>query len=126
MFNPVDFHALSKEILTHATTYEEALRRTQISRCYYAAHLVAREKVRRYYPSLLMDLKRLGDEHFLVREKLAASVIHWGISSMLLGLNQRRAKADYNLNAVVTKAEAEKAIEESEAIIAQVANIKSL
>jgi hypothetical protein len=125
MFDPLDFLKLCKEISSYSTIREEALRRTQIGRSYYASHLIAREKVRRYYPYLLKNLRKRGEEHSVVRDKLKACG-HGNISDKLYSLSRYRGTADYDLTQPVGTSSLTKAIRLSEDIVSLVQQIRSL
>ena len=66
MFDPLDFLSLARTLSSQAN--DEKIARTCIGRAYYAAHLSAREKIRRHFPIELQNLARPGDEHKFVRE----------------------------------------------------------
>ena len=123
-FDPEHFLGLCKELASMQTAFTEASCRSVISRSYYSAHLYAREVLRRYFPTRLCKtgMDRLGQEHGIVVDCLAESG-HYHISAKLDGLRIKRAKADYDLNAVWdsdVKKEANKAIELSNFIIEQI------
>lgn len=94
MFNPEDFLTCAKNLSSQAN--DEKIARTCIGRAYFAAHLIAREKIRRYFPNELQNLKRKGDEHRFVRDKLVERK-HPDIKNKLVELAKKRGRADYNL-----------------------------
>jgi len=100
-FNPEHYLALCRQLSSTETAFEEANYRCIISRSYYSAHLFAREVMRRYFPYELSKtgMERLGVEHELV-PKLLTQKGHFQISSKLDALRKKRAKADYDLDAV--------------------------
>lgn len=96
MFNPQNFLALATTLSSQVSN-DENISRTCVGRAYYAAHLSARERIRRYYPVELQHLSRPGDEHWFVRDKLTERR-HGNIAGKLLDLSRWRARADYDLS----------------------------
>jgi len=107
MFNPEDFLLFAKNLIGQAS--DEKTARTCIGRTYYAAHLTAREKIRRYFPTELQKLERKGDEHKFVRDRLIDRN-HADISNKLIGLARKRNRADYNLANYQSLAEQQKEV----------------
>jgi len=122
-FNPSDFLDLAKQIVDFPTNYDEALARSIIGRAYFAAHLSARKKMRRRYPTRFKRLRRRGDEHKVVREILT-EISYYYVASKLEKLNIDRSKADYDMRVYLdleeAKRKAKKAIDLSEYVIQQI------
>jgi hypothetical protein len=95
MFDPLEFIALAKTLSSQVN--DEKVARTCVGRAYYAAHLKARETIRRYFPHELQSLARGADEHRFVRERLIDRR-HGTIASKLLELSRKRGRADYDLS----------------------------
>ena len=123
MFNPEGFLNVCNHAITNEGCQSEEFYRTVIGRAYYAAFLVAREK-----------LISLGD---LKENELKKRSIHWlvinkyglrresTIKSQLTSLKKERQKADYNLENTINFIKARNCLELSNRIIDKVNRIES-
>jgi hypothetical protein len=124
MFDPQDFLTLARGLEGQAS--DEKTARVCIGRAYFAAHLLARERIRRYYPRELLTLRPRGLEHQFVRDKLIDRG-HTTIATKLDGLSKKRGRADYDLSNYATDTEKQnevhKAIKLSMNIISLLGNV---
>jgi hypothetical protein len=107
MFDPQEFLVLAQNLASQAT--DEKIARACIGRAYFAAHLCARERIRRFYPRGLLALRPKGIEHQFVRDKLVEKG-HPNIATKLDGLAKKRGRADYELNNYSSDAEKRKEV----------------
>jgi hypothetical protein len=93
MFDPSEFRIAAQRLATNANN--EALIRICIGRAYYAAHLLAREKVRPHCTQF-EPYGGCDDEHSIVEDTLYY-LNHKDIANNLNSLHDLRKRADYNL-----------------------------
>ena len=118
MFDWRDFIAFAQELIAgHNTTYNEALYRTVISRCYYGIF----KQVEDFLDSLNVSLpnmdsrgRKLGSHEkriYFLQDHDNSEVRRFG--DKLNNLKRQRKKADYRANECINHSQAEKAIQEA-------------
>lgn len=99
MFNPKEYLIFANDIINDDNYNEQARYRSSISRAYYAAFLVARDKLKVKYPESFKDKDEDNENiHKKIIEFLRNRTMYPHIGDMLFNLRRRRNKADYNMN----------------------------
>jgi hypothetical protein len=125
-FNPKDFLEFSKAVLGVTLTYEDAKIRAVLGRCYYAVHLLAREKLRippkkgehgEVYNEIKKRKRTIGKElDYLYLYRVGADY-HLITPCNILGFESPQTKVECNLR------EANECIQRAERAIREIDNL---
>lgn len=95
IFDPKKYIVLANDIINDSNYDEQTRYRSSISRAYYAAFLVARDKLKAKYPIYFKENDDNENIHKKIIEFLKSTHPH--IGDMLFNLRRKRNKADYNM-----------------------------